>query len=211
MNKNAIIVLVIVVILSIALNFYYNYEVNNLLDDYNDTLYMSLEQDINYNILVQKYNTLVDMIYEKDVNHNIIVDKYNTLTSILQDTNQALLDNEYLLQEMGYLNYIDQFHLNNDYNLQTNNCVHQTIAFEKIIESQGYEFTPIRIVTKIEDDGHVLGYIKIYLDPVSGLAMNFGNFVEYYQDEYYLDYEEITEQRMQEIIDINVRIFGHVK
>jgi len=197
------------------------------------TLFLSimLFNTINdYNLLVDKYNTTLDNknkalnnisedIKSTKLAYYDLITKYDISLRVADDLNyeyticlQNLHRVDYLLQDMNYLNVLNKFYKDNDYNLQTNNCVHQSLAFEEIIELQGYEFTPIRIDNKYKELGHMLGYIKIYIDPVSGRAMSHKDFLNKFGSEYYVAYEEITsDNRLEEIIRANINTFGHVR
>lgn len=175
-----------------------SYKLEDAQIKYYDTLFENNNLITKYNNLTTEYNLAYRIKEEKEYEYDVLNQNYNVINSMLQD--------------MDYLVYLKNFHKNNDYNLQANNCVHQTLSFEKIVESNGYEFIPIKIGNKTKDGGHMLGYIKVYIDPVSGVAMNYYDFMNIFNDDYYISYEEITSKRkMEEIITVNVNSFGHIR
>jgi len=95
------------------------------------------------------------------------------------------------LQNYKNLNFIsitNKFHKQNSYDINTNNCMHQAINLQEVLESEGYE---VGLIEFYDNDllkaGHLIDSITIYIDPTSNMVMNKKQLIEKYKKDYNIE------------------------
>ena len=80
---------------------------------------------------------------------------------------------------LNFIGITSKFHKQNKYNINTNNCVDQAVNLKKILTKNGYDVGLIELRNKnINEPGHLIDSIIIYIDPTNNTVMNKKQLIE---------------------------------
>jgi hypothetical protein len=97
-----------------------------------------------------------------------------------------ILENKY--KNYKYIDVIYQFSENNIYDINTNNCVVQSLNLKEKLNELGYDAQLIELKSNdINKTGHLIISVNLYIDSVLGKVYNQKDFFELYNQEFDLD------------------------